>query len=84
MLGYPLYFMSLLGVAKVLAAVIIAVPKFPRLKEWAYSGLSITFVSAFVSHVASDDPVSKSAAPLVFLVICLISYFLRPPSRVIV
>ena len=83
-LGYPLYFMTLLGTAKVLGAITVIIPKFPRLKEWAYAGLCINFTSAFVSHVASGDPIAKIAPPLVFLAICLTSYFLRPPSRVVI
>ncbi len=38
-LGYPDYFPLLLGAAKILGAIALAVPKFPRLKEWAYAGL---------------------------------------------
>ncbi len=38
-LGYPLYFMMILGVWKVLGTIALFVPRFPRLKEWAYAGI---------------------------------------------
>ncbi len=80
-LGYPEYFITLLGVGKVLGAVVILLPKFPRLKEWAYAGIAIDLVSGFVSHLAVGDPIGQAMPALVVLVISLVSYFLRPSSR---
>ena len=69
-LGYPSYFVVILGVWKLLAAVALVIPRYPRLKEWAYAGVVFNLTGALVSHVASGD-IEVTAA----------SWFLRPPSR---
>lgn len=80
-LGYPPYLARLLGVAKLAAAVTIAAPKLPRLKEWAYAGVAINMVGASYSHLSHGDPVANVVTPLVILAVALASYFLRPASR---
>jgi hypothetical protein len=82
-LGYPAYFMTILGTAKLLGIVAILVPGVCRLKEWAYAGFTFTFIGAFFSHLASGQQ-KQALMPLVALVIMAISYFLRPPQRCIV
>jgi uncharacterized membrane protein YtjA (UPF0391 family) len=73
-LGFPSYFRAELGIAKLLAAVVLVLPMVPlRVKEWAYAGLAIVFVSAFIAH-ASVDGASTGIAPLVSLVILAVSY----------
>ena len=79
-LGYPDYFPTLLGVAKVLGVGILLAPGFKLLKEWAYAGFTITFVSAVISHVASNDAKSSVGA-LVALGLLAASYCLRPQDR---
>ena len=37
-LGYPVYFLTILGIWKILGVVAVLIPKFPLLKEWAYAG----------------------------------------------
>lgn len=56
-LGYPLYFFAILGFWKGLGAITILVPRFPRLKEWAYASFAITLFSALVAHLAVGDGV---------------------------
>lgn len=80
-LGYPLYFLTIMGVAKVLAVVALIVPRCPRLKEWAYSGVFFVYVGAASSHFAVGDEVAKIVVPTLFAVITLISWALRPPAR---
>ena len=79
-LGYPEYFPNILGIAKLLGVVTLLVPRFPLLKEWAYAGFTITFISAFISHVVSGDA-GHAAPSVVALILLALSYFLRPPSR---
>jgi uncharacterized membrane protein YphA (DoxX/SURF4 family) len=79
-LGYPSYFMNILGTAKVLGILAILVPGAPRLKEWAYAGFTFTFIGAFFSHLASGQQ-KEAVMPAVALVVMAISYFLRPPQR---
>lgn len=80
-LGYPVYFMVILGTWKLLAALALVVPGTPRLKEWAYAGLTFLLTGAFVSHVAAGDPFGNSIAPLTILAVVLTSMVTRPDSR---
>ncbi len=69
-LGYPDYFRTLLGVAKVLGVAALLAPRVPwAVREWAYAGFAITTVSAAVSHAASGDSLGKVVTPLVALAI---------------
>jgi hypothetical protein len=77
-LGYPAYFVTILGMWKVLGALAILAPRFPRLKEWAYAGIVFDLTGAVFSHVAAGQPVVKVIAPLVLLEIAATSWALRP------
>jgi hypothetical protein len=79
-LGYPLYFMTILGLAKLLGVATVLAPGLPRLKEWAYAGFVINMVSAVV-YLASGDPPGNAGAPVVLLGLILASWHLRPESR---
>src|SRR3954470_14106256 len=52
-LGYPVYFIPFIGVAKVLGGIAILIPGFPRIKEWAYAGLMFDLIGAAYSVSAS-------------------------------
>jgi uncharacterized membrane protein YphA (DoxX/SURF4 family) len=80
-LGYPPYLATIMGTAKLIAAVIIVVPALPRLKEWAYAGITINLVGAIASHVAMHQSPSNTVAPAAFLALTLISWATRPPTR---
>lgn len=74
-LGFPDYFRVELAIAKILGALVLVIPKIPaKLKEFAYWGFGITFISAFVAHTASGDPSSYTMMPIIFLVILIASY----------
>lgn len=80
-LGYPLYFASLLGAWKLLGALVIVAPRLPRLKEWAYAGFVFDLTAAAFSRAAVGDGATDVIAPLVFLVLVVASWVLRPASR---
>jgi uncharacterized membrane protein YphA (DoxX/SURF4 family) len=80
-LGYPSYFASILGLGKLLGAIVITVPRLPRLKEWAYAGFFIDLTAAAVSRAAVGDSIADIVAPLGFLALVLASWALRPASR---
>ncbi len=81
-LGYPLYFLVILGVWKLLGAVALVIPRFSRLKEWAYAGVVFNLTGALVSHVAAGDIEPGPMSYLVVMVgITATSWSLRPPSR---
>jgi len=65
-LGYPLYLMKILGTWKILGAIALLIPAFPRLKEWAYAGFFFDFTGAAVSH-AIDGDAPDEIAPAVIL-----------------
>jgi hypothetical protein len=74
-LGFPSYFRVELAVAKLIGAILIITPLSSRIKEWAYAGFAITFISAFIAHTASGDPVSVRIMPVIFLVLLSVSYY---------
>jgi uncharacterized membrane protein YphA (DoxX/SURF4 family) len=79
-LGYPQHLRILLGIAKVLGAIALVVPGFPKLKEWAYAGFTFAWIAAHVAHhMAKDGP--EQYMPLVLLVLLLVSYVTRPENR---
>src|SRR4051794_36050984 len=83
-LGYPMYFFAILGFWKVLGAIAILVPRFPRLKEWAYAGIFFDLTGAAVSCAAVGGYGAYGfhvIAPLVLAAIMVASWTLRPESR---
>jgi uncharacterized membrane protein YphA (DoxX/SURF4 family) len=80
-LGYPGYFSVILGVWKVLGAVAVLAPRFPRLKEWAYAGMLFSMTGAATSHLAVYDPPVTLVAPIIFTGIVAASWALRPSVR---
>ena len=82
-LGYPTYFLVILGVWKLLGAIALVIPRFPRLKEWAYAGVVFNLTGALVSHVASvgDIEAGTMSYLVVMIGVTAASWSLRPPSR---
>jgi hypothetical protein len=82
-LGYPPYVMTILGGWKLLAVLALLAPGYPRLKEWAYAGAFFDFSGAVASHLAAAEPLVKIIAPLLFATLTLVSWRLRPASRML-
>ena len=86
-LGYPLHFVTLLGIWKILGALALLAPKFPRLKEWTYAGIAFDLTGAAFAWAvvgASDSSLSNAGhiiVPLAGLALALTSWALRPDSR---
>ncbi len=80
-LGYPSYFAVILGVWKVLGAIVLVVPRYPLVKEWAYAGMVIDYSSAVISHLASGDGAGAIVGPIFSMVVLAASWHLRPRSR---
>ena len=55
LLGYPVYLMLIIGVWKILGTIAVLVPRFPRLKEWAYAGIFFNMTGAALSHAVVGD-----------------------------
>ena len=82
-LGYPVHILSILGVCKLLGAVVIVAPGLPRLKEWAYAGVFFELTGAAASYVLHGEITSDLAAPLILAALAMISWALRPEGRVL-
>jgi len=80
-LGYPTYFISIIGVWKVLGVIAILVPAFKLLKEWAYAGIFFAMTGAVISHIASNDVHEQIIAPIVLAIFAVLSWYLRPADR---
>ncbi|MDO3627191.1 DoxX family protein [Mucilaginibacter sp. BT774] len=80
-LGYPTYFISVIGVWKVLGIIAILIPGFKLLKEWAYAGIFFTMTGAVISHIASNDIHAQIIAPIVLAIFTVLSWYLRPADR---
>jgi uncharacterized membrane protein YphA (DoxX/SURF4 family) len=80
-LGYPAYFLIIIGVWKILGVVAVLVPKFPILKEWAYAGFFFTMSGAVFSHLAVGDEAKEYFGPILLLVLTVVSWYFRPVGR---
>lgn len=75
-IGFPNFFRVELGTAKIIGALVLLIPQIPtKIKEWAYAGFIITFISAAIAHINIGDPTSAIITPLVMLAILLVSNF---------
>lgn len=81
-MGFPLYIIPFLGVAKILAAVTILIPKLDRIKEWAYAGLVFDLIGATYSFIALGHPASGWALMFLFIGFALLSYYLHRKRQV--
>ena len=80
-LGYPVYLLTILGVWKILGVVAVLIPRFPRLKEWAYAGFFFAMSGAVISHIVSGDSVKEMFPALLLLILTVVSWYFRPESR---
>lgn len=83
-LGYPLYFLTLLGIWKMLGVAAVLIPKFPVLKEWAYAGFFFAMSGAVFSHLASGDGAKENFGPVLLLILTVVSWYFRPADRKII
>lgn len=80
-LGYPTYFISLIGIWKMLGIIAILVPGFKLLKEWAYAGLFFVMSGAVISHIAAGNVTIQIIAPFLLTIFTVLSWYLRPANR---
>ncbi|HEY2367506.1 MAG TPA: DoxX family protein [Polyangiaceae bacterium] len=80
-LGYPAYFVVVLGAWKILGSVALLAPKMPLVKEWAYAGFFFDLTGAAISHAVMSSAIGNVIGPLVFAGLAIASWALRPDSR---
>ncbi|MFN8456849.1 MAG: DoxX family protein [Anaerolineae bacterium] len=81
LLGYPVYFMLIIAVWKILGTMAVLAPGFPRLKEWAYAGIFFNMTGAAVSHAVVGDATWHVFYTGFLAALTIASWALRPPSR---
>lgn len=79
-LGYPKYFLTIIGVAKILGVIAVLIPKFPLVKEWAYAGFFFLMAGAAISHVLAGTT-NEIFGSLLLLTLTIISWYFRLPGR---
>src|SRR5690348_2925227 len=79
-LGYPVYFLTLLGAWKILGVIVILLPKLAILKEWAYAGFFFAMTGAIFSHIAIGNA-NEIFPALLLLALTIISWYFRPADR---
>jgi hypothetical protein len=80
-LGYPSYFLVLLGSWKLLGAAALLAPRRALLKEWAYAGALFTYTGAIASHLTTGYALSEVPVLAALTALAALSWALRPPSR---
>lgn len=80
-LGYPLYFLPILGIWKLLGVIAILLPRFELIREWAYAGFFFVMSGAIVSHIAVGDSAIDVVPALVLLILIGLSWYFRPADR---
>ena len=82
-LGYPPYILHILGFWKLLGGVVLLLPGYPRLKEWAYAGIFFELSGAAASWLISKHDVGGAVGPMTLAFLVLVSWALRPPDRLL-
>lgn len=81
LLGYPVYFLTILGIWKLLGVIAILLPKFPLVKEWAYAGFFFLTTGALFSHIATGSAAAELFPASLLLVLTVLSWYFRPAER---
>lgn len=80
-MGYPAYFLTIIGAWKMLGVIALLVPRYPLLKEWAYAGFFFIASGALLSHIAVSSPAVELIGPSLLLVLTIVSWYFRPADR---
>lgn len=80
-LGYPSYLLTVLGIWKILGVIVILIPKFPLLKEWAYAGFFFVLSGALFSHIVMKAPLNEIFPSVLLLTLTILSWYFRPADR---
>src|ERR1700748_2486272 len=75
-LGYPIYFIQFISIAKVIGVIAILIPSFRRIKEWAYAGLFFDLIGAIYSGIAASGKFDPMMLTMLFWIIPgILSYY---------
>jgi hypothetical protein len=79
--GYPQHLRIVLGFAKPAAAIVLLLPRFALLKEWAYAGVTFAWIMAVISAYSTGEPAQVWIIPVILLAVLSVSYATRPSAR---
>jgi hypothetical protein len=80
-LGYPIYFIPFIGIAKWLGVIAILIPGYSRIKEWAYAGLFFDLIGATYSIISSGGNTGQWGFMIMPLVLGVLSYLYYHKKR---
>src|SRR5687768_3500935 len=85
-LGYPVYFLTIIGVWKILGVVAVLLPAGRQvflnlIREWAYAGFFIAMSGAVISHLIIGDEAKEFFGPTLLLILTMVSWYFRPADR---
>lgn len=80
-LGYPIYFLNIIGLWKMLGVIAILIPGFTLVKEWAYAGFFFVMSGAALSHMALSDGLKETLPAITLLFLIVASWYFRPADR---
>ena len=83
-LGYPIYFLTIIGVWKILGVIAILIPGFRLLKEWTYAGFFFAMSGAVISHLIVGSGAKEFFGPILVIILTVTSWYFRPENRKIV
>lgn len=79
--GFPVYFLTLIGIWKLLGVAAVLSPKFPLLKEWAYAGFFFNMSGAVFAHAVTGGSALDFFGPILLIVLTVVSWYFRPADR---
>lgn len=82
-MGYPDYFITMIGTWKIIGVVVLLLPKFALIKEWAYAGFFFLMTGAAISHIAAGTT-NEIFPSLLLLTLTALSWQFRPGNRKLV
>ena len=83
-LGYPIYFLTIIGVWKMLGVIAILIPEFRLLKEWTYAGFFFAMSGAVISHLFVGTGAKEFFGPILLIILTVTSWYFRPDNRKII
>ena len=80
-LGYPIYFLTIIGVWKMLGVIATLIPGYRLLKEWTYAGFFFAMSGAVTSHLIVGSGAKEFFGPILLIILTVTSWYFRPEKR---
>jgi uncharacterized membrane protein YphA (DoxX/SURF4 family) len=80
-MGYPPYFITTLGLSKIIGVIALWLPYFKRLKEWVFAGFTFDIIFAFISGLQIDSAADYLKAAAAFILMMFVYALFRMVDR---